>query len=64
MRENAQKLRFVRQAVQSHDRFWKNDPLDTDLVGAVDWCAARTPEQVGESANQRCALTHVSCVSA
>ena len=50
MRENAQKLRFVRQAVQSHDRFWKNDPLDTDLVGAVDWCAARTPEQVGDIA--------------
>ena len=46
IREDARKLRFVKQAVQSHDRFARTVTLDSDLVSAVEWIAARKPEQV------------------
>ena len=43
--ENTRKIRAVKAAVVSHDRFAASIELDSDLISAVEWIAARDPAQ-------------------
>ena len=44
--ENTLKIKKMREATRLSDRFRKETQLDWDLMGAIEWTADRTPEQV------------------
>jgi len=44
--KSAQKVRFIRESMSSNYPFEKEVELCDDLVKAMEWQAARSPEQV------------------